>query len=687
MSQSISPTHSEPISDISVVQNRIQWLVPSGVIARYISPADFESLGNASGLYIPRGVTALIYADGMEIARLTEGTYDFVSKKDIDRLLNQKATHGLLGKIERGCYALLHAITGRKVSDTIQDSSEDLSSLHTMDDVIKHLRPDSAISAYLKIDSPFDIILGSGIQNDGCAEAMPLQIICKHLTVNAAITLSLTISDFDAFRSHYLISRQICTVRDIAHDILPVAKFALSQCLRDTHVTEYGIDPDTMENINSTLSQGIYLPGISLVRVVEVTCDNEGIERLRHVAEEIYLSEQELSYAIRTNDFRNRLATVENDRKISEAKSALDLHTALNEINRDKALNDDELEEFYMLLSRKKTIREATNAAEAEKALTEIERNRLIDADSLDDLRSEIARRRTAASHDSARAELSNTIELEDAMQRHVADSEIRKADTETELLKAKLTQEGMMDDYTDNRVRRRIADELEAEKARDEHKLSKLERLAEITRKQQAEWSEQERQKTILEHSHEENLADKNIRIQMIRSGMTAEQILAEQGAMLDAAAQSELAKSLSNARVAEAEKQMLERQRLEAIERERNQREDRDFIIEKMQQQSNSMLDTMTKMMEITSATRAAGEQTLRDQVKHEQNRNDETYRTVLNHEEKLHDATVNAIRASQGTPEATSVRIICPKCHNHVEQSRFCKSCGAELSSEAQ
>lgn len=171
-----------------------------------------------------------------------------------------------------------------------------------------------------------------------------------------------------------------------------------------------------------------------------------------------------------------------------------------------------------------------------------------------------------------------------------------------------------------------------------------------------------------------------------MIRSGMTAEQILAEQGAMLDAAAQSELARSLGNARVAEAEKQMLERQRIEAIEREKAQRDDRDFMIEKMQQQGNSMLQAMTKMMEITSATRAVGEQTLRDQVKHEQTRNDDTYRTVLAHEEKLHDATVNAIRASQGTPEAPITRIICPKCHNHVEPSRFCKSCGTELPSQA-
>lgn len=129
-----------------------------------------------------------------------------------------------------------------------------------------------------------------------------------------------------------------------------------------------------------------------------------------------------------------------------------------------------------------------------------------------------------------------------------------------------------------------------------------------------------------------------------------------------------------------------MLERQRIEAIEREKAQRDDRDVMIEKMQQQGNSMLEAMTKMMEITSATRAAGEQTLRDQVKHEQTRNDDTYRTVLNHEEKLHDATVNAIRASQGTPEAPITRIICPKCHNHVEPSRFCKSCGAELPSQA-
>ena len=59
----------------------------------------------------------------------------------------------------------------------------------------------------------------------------------------------------------------------------------------------------------------------------------------------------------RTNEYKNRLSSIRNSQKIEEAKSDLQLFRSLEEINKDKLLAQDELDKFYMLLSRERKIR------------------------------------------------------------------------------------------------------------------------------------------------------------------------------------------------------------------------------------------------------------------------------------------------------------------------------------------
>ena len=94
---------------------------------------------------------------------------------------------------------------------------------------------------------------------------------------------------------------------------------------------------------------------MALKSVVEITTDNEDLERMHVLARELYLSEQELDYLHRTNDFKNRLTTV----NIQQARTDLELHKQLQEIKQDGVLTKDELEMFYIVLSRERRIFEA----------------------------------------------------------------------------------------------------------------------------------------------------------------------------------------------------------------------------------------------------------------------------------------------------------------------------------------
>lgn len=62
------------------------------------------------------------------------------------------------------------------------------------------------------------------------------------------------------------------------------------------------------------------LHGIVLEKIVEITASNQDLERLRELSRELYLSDQELDYLHRTNDFKNRLNTEIAQQTLNEAQ-------------------------------------------------------------------------------------------------------------------------------------------------------------------------------------------------------------------------------------------------------------------------------------------------------------------------------------------------------------------------------
>ena len=155
------------------------------------------------------------------------------------------------------------------------------------------------------------------------------------------------------------------------------------------------IAADVVELITAKIvAAGDQFYGLTLERVAEVAASNEDLERLRSLSRELYLSEQELDFLRRTNDFRNRLATETNGQAIADARSDLQLYQGLQEVNKDRLLADDELDKFYTVLSREKRIRDAQSEEEVEAALSDIEKTGLLREEDVENLRIDIAERR-----------------------------------------------------------------------------------------------------------------------------------------------------------------------------------------------------------------------------------------------------------------------------------------------------
>ncbi len=535
-------------SGVEVVKNKVQWNIQPGVIAQRISPADFENLDNVTGIIIQQGVTARIYIDGQPVAQLKGGMYDFISRTDIDNLLNEKSCQGLFGNIRKVLNSLVKVITGKKVKEVIEEKQHDNSGIKTYDDVLRRLKPQSNIDVYLISDQPFNVIFGASVNTAGDIEFAPMKVRCRHLTADVALTMEMKITDIDMLLSTFLIHNNIVTCGNVAHYMAPLVKSIVTNQLRDITIDEYGIPTSVSEAISRALITNVRVPGTSINQIREITSSNAAFDRLRAVADELYISEKELEIAIRTNEFQNRLAGVENEKQINKARTALDLHKTLSDINKDKILHEDEVDEFYMLLSRQKKIREATSEHEVRAALNDIARLDMIKDDEMDALRDELLEKKAdrssivelmilqrAANAEQKRLKIEQTLAndrhiLDKANLAHSQELEIEKLKgdlnidtlvnehtrhtaindklTETELQKIDLGQKKLSDEYSDDRFysdlkkQRDIADlNISFEERKRRLDVEEMERLNRQNMDMFTMWAEEDERKAQNDH------------------------------------------------------------------------------------------------------------------------------------------------------------------------------------------
>lgn len=369
-------------SPFSIVKNKAIWRIEKGEVARHIDEAEFVNFEQVSGLIINEGVTAVICVNGKKVKELSGGIYDFVSPAEIEYILNQRVLNGksVCGFSKLAWRSIVRAWCGKKVGDVVKDDTNE--KLKTIDDVVRSLNEKSFISVYLKLDRAFPILCGTKNGSD----FLPISIKTKYLDASFGVSMLVKIDDFDLFIKHYMVDKASITINDIQEILKDYVSIILQDELRDEEIDGHGISREARNRVMLRLmALSETLPGIQIVNVGDITCSNEDFDRLRGLARELYCSEHELSYLKRINEFKNRLTGVENAQTIQEAKNDLELMKALDEVNRDKLLFQDEQDKFYVLLSRQKRIRNAQNEMEVSKALSDIKRTELLNEDEFEE--------------------------------------------------------------------------------------------------------------------------------------------------------------------------------------------------------------------------------------------------------------------------------------------------------------
>lgn len=649
--------------ELAAVKQKIFWNIQKGEVACRVNESEFVSYDSAQGLIVNDGTTAYIKANGKVLAEIHGGIYDFVDPDELERILESRRG-GAAGALAGGGRFLINALLGRRVKDKF-DKSGDPERQRSLDAVIESMKRHEAFSLTLKLDKSFSLVFGSGTAEE-MAEFKPMTVRTKLLDLQMGLRAIFRISDFERFAEYFLTDERVATTLKIAAKLQPTIQNAVQAVMQDREVAGTSIPADVVELITAKIvAAGDQFYGLTLERVAEVAASNEDLERLRSLSRELYLSEQELDFLRRTNDFRNRLATETNGQAIADARSDLQLYQGLQEVNKDRLLADDELDKFYTVLSREKRIRDAQSEEEVEAALSDIEKTGLLREEDVENLRIDIAERRYQRGQVIKLMQLKDEIEFEKVRTAGEGQIAVETMRQGLELQELTLAHRRREDEYSDDR-RAKEREQMRADRE-TELELDDAEMNAQIERLRKVKEINREDKKMDLDHEREmerlkQEALDKKAR-------MTAEQLMAvAAGENLDSQAAVKFAESFSAGKNVEQVQQAAEAR------------------IADSQRHEDRMLEMMREMKEM--ATTMTGHivqnkdeerDRYRERMERQEERVDKTQDSALEY------ATRNNQQAApKPQPQAPqSVGRVCPDCGTVVAQGvRFCAHCGRDL-----
>lgn len=691
----------------------VSWTIAPGQIARNISAQEFTEMSNADGVYVQEGVTAVLFIDGVLVSEMEGGVYTFATETIRNSARKEKAEEDAECRAKEGLIQKLGRI-GRSVVNFIYHSHDTIRKERKIDneriqEQVRRITSSSVVSVVLKRDGVVNFTMGiRPVTNEDGSSTMefaPFKIRTQSLTVDVAVNMEARIYDFHEFRTTYLMDRNSYSVNDL--------RVALNTFMRTTlqrAMQAYTADGDLLpQDMMSSISYDLMtqsrelLHGIAISNVLDITTANEAFERFRAIEEKLFCTDKEIDYLTRTNEFKNRLQSVENQQKVTEARTELDLRKELDQINNDQLIHEDEMEAFVQLLQSQKRIREAETENEELAALLKLKGNRLISEDELEALESSIRdkkfdREQVSAEFQMQSANRTNMSRVQLELQLHKSEllAEAELKDIRFEELRKDQARQFQLDDaeqehdlalarrqdeYTDarrekeaefsdtrrekeaqfadsrrekdfefdqrqkdadyERSHREAQDNLDIEKQRTQNEMDILRQKAEIAR-----------QNMQAMQQHEEEMAEKKHQEEMARiaaqQNMSAEQLMATGMAGMDAEAQKAFAESFAAGKNGEKEREMYERMlKMQADSNSSNQA------------QQAAMMQQMMSMMQgamqtnATMATNMAAGQASQQQANLEAIQNvagarlsqvesmKEEYHKQMEHEQKRTDA----------------------------------------------
>ncbi len=350
----------EQLGDLAQTTNRrIYWDIQPGQVARVIKSQDLAQFKDVRGVIISEGTTAYIRVNGKTVLTLNGGTYDFKqAKSDKDEAPIKRAWNIVKGLFSK-----------KELTDAEEKS------------LLEHVQKGSSFSIAILVDKAFPLLIGAKQASlDDYKTFRPMELKTRYLTVQVGVNAYFQIADKERFLQHWLTDKAELTTTQIVDELSDIVRARLQGCMEDTEWDGNKVPDDLRRKLKEELNADAVNQyfGLSIARIVEISAVSEDLERFRQLSSEMYLSEQEMDYLRRTNDFKNRLAEVQNAQQLHEARTSVELQRELDKINKDDLLRQDELDKFKLLLESERRLREARTQEEEDAAMAEIRKTGLM---------------------------------------------------------------------------------------------------------------------------------------------------------------------------------------------------------------------------------------------------------------------------------------------------------------------
>jgi hypothetical protein len=689
-----NPIDSSSSDSISLIKGRICWSIPPGEMARRFNESDLINLDTATGIIINEGTTAIIKSEGKFLFELRGGTYDFIEEKALKERLNQRQG-GLAGGLREGFQFLANLVLGTKVKEnnkTDNDSEKNQDAI--LSSLMDSVRLNRSMSVTLMLNKSFPLVFEFD------------NIQTKYLDTTIGFHALFSIKDYDSFFNFYLSDNKSVSSTRIQDEISPIIRNTLIECLNDFDQVDVVLPGDIQNKISINLEKiaGDLFHGIQILNIISVSSKNDDIERFRKLARELYLSEKELDYQSRLNEFRNRMTLQINSQKLNESKTELEFKKSLNQLNKDHLLEDDELDKFYMVLSREKLIREAKNDDDIEAALTEIKKTGLLREEDLLNLKTTI--RESSEDHEFARYHSIDIMQMN-----YVLESDKKKLEWEYEIGDSRIQLEldrkriqlqsqigftkleienwKTSDEYTDGRweidlqqkkVEARTKLELENEEMDAQiERMRKLKEIEASEKKLQHELTLEERaQQQIHERESDKQKLDAALKKAELYKDMTPEQLMAiasNENMSPDAA--KAFAESFSAKNSGTANKEFMEQfnqlneKRIDDI---KNLTSENAALLERMM---NKVLDTQSSMSGHLVHSKDQIKDEYKERLARTEDRMDNTQDKALDY------TTKNNVPPAPNPPTLTNFKV-CSTCNTPTTNldAKICSECGTRF-----
>lgn len=474
-------------NDMRESSNFIYWNVLPGQLAIKFDEKDFESYKHSKGIIIQDGTKAIFFADGKLAGELKGGKYTFVE-------LGVQQTGGARNVFQRFGARVASFFTGR-ASDLLKSAAS------------------CAVVVIRESNFPL-IFTEKDIPTAGIRTEVAVHVLAK-------------ITNIIEFYKTLLLDQKFVSFEKMSESLQVSVRTILEEKLTSIDAEAITANAKIREEVTAELKTKVseIYSFINVEMVLRLTATAAELEEIRKMREELYISEKELVELTRRNDFLNRLSSETNTQLLREAQTAADFTAAMNKIDEQNLLTDDEKARFADMLYWQRKLREATSADEGNAALQKLEINGILRQEELAVLKSDISQRAKIKDLNDGQALALLTLQNNMALdaQKFQWEIEIGNKRFENQMHRQKV-----QDDYSDSR--RRAEMQLDLEEQQNQMELLRQAQAIRMEKEEAEHNRKMEEQNAARAHEvtmtgmtqqHEEEM-------RRMFQNMTAEQIMA---------------------------------------------------------------------------------------------------------------------------------------------------------------